>query len=106
MAFIKIYLLALAKQIENCRKILCINAVCKYLPNVVQNDQMSGNLVQVMYGTLHKKWSFPLRIFSINVTKSNPQFPTDLVKFTEEIFNGKLHFLSNGELLNFKLHFI
>ena len=23
----------------------------------------------------------------------NPQFPTDLVTFTEEIFNGKLHFL-------------
>ena len=23
----------------------------------------------------------------------NPQFPADLVKFTEEIFNGKLHFL-------------
>ena len=24
---------------------------------------------------------------------SNPQFPVDLVKFTEEILNGKLHFL-------------
>ena len=23
----------------------------------------------------------------------NPQFPADLVTFTEEIFNGKLHFL-------------
>ena len=35
--------------------------------------------------TLHKKWSFPLRISSVNVTKS-------AVTFTEEIFNGKLHF--------------
>ena len=26
------------------------------------------------------------------------QFPTDLVKFTEEIFNGKLHFLSSVSL--------
>ena len=25
----------------------------------------------------------------------NLQFPADIVKFTEEIFNGKLHFLSN-----------
>ena len=41
--------------------------------------------------TLHKKSSFPLRISSINVTKS--QFPADLVTFTEEILNGKLHFL-------------
>ena len=26
----------------------------------------------------------------------NPQFPSDLVKFTEEILNGKLHFLSSN----------
>ena len=25
----------------------------------------------------------------------NPQFPTDLLTFTEEIFNGKLHFVCN-----------
>ena len=34
---------------------------------------------------------FPLRFSSVNVT--NPQFPADLVTFTEEIFNGILHFL-------------
>ena len=34
--------------------------------------------------TLHKKWSFPLRIPSANV---------DLFTFTEEILNEKLHFL-------------
>ena len=26
----------------------------------------------------------------------NPQFPADLVTFTEEILNGKLHFLYSG----------
>ena len=26
----------------------------------------------------------------------NPQFPADLVTFTEEILNGKLHFLCSG----------
>ena len=35
--------------------------------------------------TLHKKGSFPLRISSVNVTK-----------FTEEILNGKLHFLCSA----------
>ena len=29
----------------------------------------------------------------------NPQFPIDLVKFTEEIINGKLHFLCGGEII-------
>ena len=35
--------------------------------------------------------NFPLRISSVNV--ANMQFPADLVTFTEEILNGKLHFL-------------
>ena len=37
-----------------------------------------------------KTWSFPLRISSVNMTKSAD---ADLVTFTEEIFNVKLHFL-------------
>ena len=41
--------------------------------------------------TLHKKWSFLLRISLVNVTKS--QETAHLVTFTEEILNGKLHFL-------------
>ena len=40
---------------------------------------------------LHKKWSFPLRISSVNVTKSAET--ADLVTFTEEMINGTLHFL-------------
>ena len=36
---------------------------------------------------LHKKWSFSL----------NLQFPVDLVTFTEETVNGKLHFLRSVE---------
>ena len=31
---------------------------------------------------------------------SNPQFPEDLVTFTEEIRNGKLHFLCSVEYTN------
>ena len=41
--------------------------------------------------SLHKKWSFPLRIVSVNVIKS--QETPDLVTFIEEILNGKLNFL-------------
>ena len=47
--------------------------------------------------TLHKKWNFPLRTFSENVTKL--QFPANLVKFTEEILNGKLHFLCSVTMI-------
>ena len=41
--------------------------------------------------TQHKKRSFPLRISSVNVTKSAEK-PADLVTFTEDIVNGKLYF--------------
>ena len=44
--------------------------------------------------SLQKNWSFPLRIFSVNVTKSVEN--CCLVTFTEEILNGKLHFLCSG----------
>ena len=38
-----------------------------------------------------KKKSFLLKISSVNVTKSSVS--CDLVTFTEDILNGKLHFL-------------
>ena len=41
--------------------------------------------------SLHKKWSFPLRISSINVIKSAVYFG-----FGEEIFNRNLHFLCSA----------
>ena len=40
------------------------------------------------FHALHKKWSFPLRISSVNVTKS---------AVTEEILNGKLRFLCSDD---------
>ena len=40
---------------------------------------------------LHKKWSFLLRVSSVNVTIL--QETLDLVTFTEEILKWKLHFL-------------
>ena len=47
--------------------------------------------LQLPLHLLHKKWSFPLRIFSVNLTKSAGS--ADFVTFTEAIRNGKLHSL-------------
>ena len=41
--------------------------------------------------SVHKKWNFPLRISPVNLT--NLPETADLVTFTGEILNRKLHFL-------------
>ena len=46
--------------------------------------------------SLYRKWSFPLKISWINVTKSAGT--ADLVTFIEEILNQKLHFLCSDLL--------
>ena len=51
-------------------------------------------LICIVWPAVHKK-CFPSRISSVNVTKC----PTDLVTFSEEILNGKLHFLCNAGCL-------
>ena len=43
--------------------------------------------------SLHKKWSSPLRISSVNVTKSKGNCEFGQIYWCEEIFNKKLHFL-------------
>ena len=52
-----------------------------------------SDLQNCAFKTLHKNLSFTLKISPANVT--NPQLSTDLVTFTEEILNGKLHFSSS-----------
>ena len=41
---------------------------------------------------MHKKWSFPLRILSVNMTKFPALFPVDLVTFTEQTLNTNFNF--------------
>ena len=48
--------------------------------------------------SLHKKWSSPLRISSVN--EPNLQETAGMVTFTKEILNGKPYFLYS--VLNFK----
>ena len=52
--------------------------------------------------TVHKKIRFPLRISSVNVTKS--AVSTDLVIFDKEILNGKLHFLCSVNTISAIIH--
>ena len=54
--------------------------------------------MKLLIFTLHKKWSIPLGISVVNVTK--PQFHADLVTFTEEIINEKLIFFVQLKLRN------
>ena len=42
------------------------------------------------YGSLYREWGFPLQISSV---KNLQQFSTHLVTYTEEVLNGKFHFL-------------
>ena len=44
--------------------------------------------------SLHKKWSFPLKISSVNVNRCTQT--ADLVIFTEDVINRKLHFLCSA----------
>ena len=46
-------------------------------------------LLNVLYNNA-QKMKFSIKISSVNVT--NSQFPADLVTFTGEMLNGKLHF--------------
>ena len=52
---------------------------------MIKNHLQLPFLPSDLHHSLHKKWSFSLRISSANVA--------DLITFTEEILNGKLHFL-------------
>ena len=50
-----------------------------------------------------QKMKFSIKGFSVNV---DPQIPADLVKFTEEILYGKLHFLCSGTIFVERFHHI
>ena len=78
-----------------------------YIPEFLQ-PAVAWALDLLFCLALHKKWSFPLSISTVNVTKS----PVYLVTLTEEIFNGKLHLfcgvnnymLQKLEQVSFMLH--
>ena len=69
----------------------------KYLPRVL----LWGLWRKIfLIKSLHKKWSFPLRISSVNINQIR-SFPLIyLVTVTKEIINGKLHFLCSDLIKN------
>ena len=67
--------------------ILCLNEML----TIITFPHFSCQL-DIRVFALHKKWSFPLRISSVNVTKS-PGSVTIFGHISEEVVNGKLHFV-------------
>ena len=64
---------------------------------LVRVDKSFTEILSFRWNALHKKWNFLFRVFTVNMTKS-AQFPADLVTFTKEILNGKLHFLRSNRI--------
>ena len=52
-----------------------------------------------LYYPLHKKESFPIKISSVNMTKSAVSCFFSVVTFTEEINNARLHFLCSNRYI-------
>ena len=74
----------------------------KYGDNPLLLEKLQTQSIRIRHIPCTKKRSFPLRISLLNVTKSAvscDQFP-DLLIFTEEIVNRKLHFLCNTNSSN------
>ena len=67
------------------------------MPLIGINIEISGQYTKSenlsLFSALHKKWSFSLKISSVNVTKSAVSCS---FTFTEEILDGKLHFLCSA----------
>ena len=72
--------------------------LCKNLKIIVEKYVSKEQKAGISDASLHKKWSFPLRISSVNVTKS--AVSCGFGPFTEEILNGKLHFLCSACNIN------
>ena len=69
--------------------------IYNFTHNLLKKSHKENNLLILQFFiSLLKAWSFPLRISSVNVTKS--QVTTDLVTFTEEILDGKLYVLQHA----------
>ena len=62
------------------------------MKNIKENGYKYLGIIQ---NILHKKWSFPFRISSVNVKET-----ANLVTFTEEILNCKIHFLFSDNEIN------
>ena len=61
---------------------------CRISAKLLHRNTTHTEKISIKSNSLHKKWSFQLRISSVNVT------------FTEQTFNGFLHFLCSESIAN------
>ena len=97
---------------ENCFKPVWVNNFwnnnyIEYKSNGNKNKAVSveeyiHKIISYLKDTLQKKWNFPLRISSVNVTKSAVWSYLRIWSFTEETLSGKLHFLCSNIINNLK----
>ena len=66
--------------------------------------QVSFVAVVTAVVSLHKKWKFSFKDIFSKCDQIETAEIADLVKFTEEIFSGKLHFLCSVSFFNFSLY--
>ena len=66
-----------------------------FIEDCIKEFSFDANWMEI-HSTLHKNCSFPIRISSVNVTKS--AVLADLLTFIEEILNWKLHFLCSVKM--------
>ena len=67
-----------------CENSYCVKAVNFY------SSKVPSKIFDGVLNNTAQKWRFPLRISSVNMTKSGGS--ADLVTFTEDILSGKLHY--------------
>ena len=84
-----------------CHELKNLTSKLKILKSKFENlEKLKKLSILCLHFTLHKKWSFLLRILSVNMTKSAVSW------FTEEILNGKFHFLCSVNFISvFKFWF-
>ena len=80
-----------------------------YNPRIlrIKDAKLSGYYFYVnlnIWGDFQICISAPLRIASVNVT--SPQETADLIRFTEEILTGKLHFLCSAKFKEKSLKYV
>ena len=117
LAFFKIYSFRFCTILLSLLSISIIHIQTYYTEGFINTFDGFNNV------TAKTKWSFPLSIFSVNVINSAGLYPlktlenqrfsdvfkgyriVDLVAFTEEILNGKLHFFVQWHFNSFDKYF-
>ena len=81
--------------IKTITAIVTIIMIIIIINNNSNNNKDNDNNNNSKDNTLHKQWSFPLKISSVNVTNSSVS--CWFCQFTEEILHGQLHLVCSDD---------